>query len=90
MCFSLSFYLDARPAPLLLIGGECENVSQPRWSVNSECPTLIYLSDKEKGWWNIHKIEINTENADLNNDIAPLSLIISPVLLCEGGECLEF
>jgi hypothetical protein len=58
-------------------------VSQPRWVVHSggRC-TLLYLSDKADGWWNIHKAELQIDTQVDVDDSIPL--LVSPVLLCKG------
>jgi hypothetical protein len=63
-------------------GGAQENVSQPRWSVHAGRTTLLYLSDRAKGWWNIHKAEFTTTPLDSVATLLPFRA--SPVLLCEG------
>ena len=66
-----------------------ESVSQARWSPVAGRYTLLYLSDKAQGWWNIHKAEILHSEVDQEEDLATsLAVTLSPVLLCEGKLCM--
>jgi hypothetical protein len=79
----------------ILSGGPQESVHHPRWVPSTRAADelcLIYISDKDNGWWNIHRTtltlpsNLSSSSSSTLSDLSSVVLAHSPVLIADDYE----